>query len=265
MDSSGSTPALEPALEAALTRVAGAGDLLVSSDFDGTLAPLVDDPARARALPSSETALLRLAASPRTTVALVSGRSVASLRAGVGRLADHAILVGGHGIEREDDAPSPEETANLDTLSRRLDDAIEEVPGAWVERKPFSVVLHVRGVEAEERPELLSVAVHMGEDSGLYLLEGHAVMELLVRAPAKGLALERLRDASGADAVVYLGDDVTDEDAFASLGHDDLGISIGPAPTRAPFRISSPRAAADVLTVLANERSRLAARAGRAS
>src|SRR6266540_6222233 len=177
MDVDGPRRLLEPALASAIARVARVDRLLVASDFDGTLAPLVEDPARARALPASETALIRLADADRTTVALLSGRSLASLRAGVGRLADHAVLMGGHGIEREDDAPTPEETAALDAFFRPMDDAIEDIPGAWLERKPFSIVVHVRTVQPEERLAVLHRAARMAEEHGLHVLEGHAVLE----------------------------------------------------------------------------------------
>jgi trehalose 6-phosphate phosphatase len=255
MEPSGSAT-VEFGLAAALERVAAAPRLLVASDFDGTLAPLVDDPAKARALPEAEVALIALAAAPETEVALISGRSLASLRAGVGRLADHATLVGGHGIERDDDVPSRDETARLDAALRVFDDFIDDVPGAWLERKPFSIVVHVRCVEPDEAESLLQGATLLAQELELHVLEGHGVLEALVRLPAKGTVLETLRDRADADAVVYLGDDVTDEDAFAALGPQDLGISIGPTPTGADFRVPSPRAAAQVLMVLATERAR---------
>ena len=250
---------VELGLAAALERVAGVPRLLVASDFDGTLAPLVDDPAKARALPEAEAALITLAATSDTEVALVSGRSLASLRAGVGRLADHATLVGGHGMEHDDDAPTPEETARLDAAQRALDEVIDDVPGAWLERKPFSVVVHVRCVEPDEAQSVLLGAAVFAEEFGLHALEGHGVLEALARRPAKGTVIATLRDRAGADAVVYLGDDVTDDDAFTALGPDDLGISIGVTPTEADFRVSSPRAAAHVLTVLAERRARAVA------
>jgi trehalose 6-phosphate phosphatase len=253
------SPVVELGLASAVARVAAQDRLLVASDFDGTLAPLVDDPARARALPAAETALISLAALPRTEVALVSGRSLASLRAGVGHLTDHATLIGGHGIEWEDAAPTPEETARLDTLVRALDDVTEEVPGAWVERKPFSAVVHLRRVPADEAVEAQAAALDVVHNGGYHVMLGHGVIEALVREPAKGAAIAMLRRSLEADAVVYLGDDVTDDDAFATLGQDDLGISIGPTPTGASFQVASPRAAAEVLTLLAEERARLTA------
>ena len=81
-------------------------------------------------------------------------------------------------------------------------------------------------------------------------------MEALVRAPAKGVAIQALRSSLEADTVVYLGDDVTDDTAFAVLSETDLGISIGPTPTQAEFQVASPRAAADVLAQLAEARAR---------
>ena len=255
MESAGST--IERGLASAVARVAGRDHLLVASDFDGTLAPLVDDPARARALPAAEAALVSLATLPRTEVALLSGRSLASLRAGAGLLGEHAILIGGHGLEWDEAAPEPDETARLDAIVRLLDDATEEIPGSWVERKPFSAVMHFRSVAPEQMPEARQAALAALEQEGGHVMEGHGVVEVLVREPAKGTALESLRSSVGADAVVYLGDDVTDDDAFAVLGPDDLAISIGPTPTGAAFQVASPRAAAEVLGLLADERARL--------
>ena len=250
---------IELGLASAVARVAGAERLLVASDFDGTLAPLVDDPARARALPAAEAALVRLASMPDTEVALVSGRSLASLRGGVGALAGHATLVGGHGIEWEDAAPTAEETARLDALVRALDDVTEDVTGAWVERKPFSAVLHLRCVPPDQQVEVQCAALAIIRAGSHRVLEGHGVVEALVRQPAKGAALHALRRSLAADVVVYLGDDVTDDDAFAVLGEGDLAISIGPTPTGAAFQVASPRAAAEVLTLLAEERARATA------
>jgi len=254
MEPAGTT--IELGLASAVARVAGQDHLLVASDFDGTLAPLVDDPARARALPAAETALVSLATLPRTDVALLSGRSLASLRAGAGVLGEHAILVGGHGIEWDEAAPEPEEMARLDALVRALDDATEDMPGAWVERKPFSAVVHFRSVAPEQVTDARDAALAALDPERDHVLEGHGVVEILVREPAKGTAIEALRRSVGADAVVYLGDDVTDDDAFAVLGPDDLAVSIGPTPTGAAFQVASPRAAAEVLTLLAEERAR---------
>src|SRR6188768_1124490 len=85
-------------LVGALRELARTRTLLVALDFDGTLAPEVDDPARARALPAAREAVLRLLAMPRTRVAVVSGRAIESLEEVVD-LPDNTLLVGSHGVE----------------------------------------------------------------------------------------------------------------------------------------------------------------------
>jgi trehalose 6-phosphate phosphatase len=85
-------------LVGALREIARTRRLLVALDFDGTLAPEVDDPEAARALPEARAAVLRLIAMPNTRVALVSGRALESLIQ-VSNLPDSVLLVGSHGIE----------------------------------------------------------------------------------------------------------------------------------------------------------------------
>ena len=250
------TPAIELGLAYELERVAGADRLLVASDFDGTLAPLVDDPARARALPAAEAALISLAA-------MAAHRGGARVGTEHGQPPSRRRSPqrprhpgGGHGIEWEDAAPLPEETAQLDALVRSLDDVTEDFLGAWVERKPFSAVVHLRCVPPESLSEAHDAALAVVRSGDHHVLQGHGVVEVLVRAPAKGVAIQALRSSLEADTVVYLGDDVTDDTAFAVLSDTDLGISIGPTPTQAEFQVASPRAAADVLAQLAEARAR---------
>ena len=66
----------------------------------------------------------------------------------------------------------------------------------------------------------------------------------------KGSAIDKLRSSTGADAVVFLGDDVTDETVFAVLGPADIGVKIGDGPSRAEFRIESPEDAVVMLEFL---------------
>ena len=63
-------------------------------------------------------------------------------------------------------------------------------------------------------------------------------MELALTAADKGTALVRLRDELGADAVLYLGDDVTDEDAFTALGREDVTVKVGAGTTAAQHRVA---------------------------
>ena len=94
---------------------------------------------------------------------------------------------------------------------------------------------------------------------GVHLRPGSKVVELSVLGANKGEALASLRQGASADAAVFIGDDVTDEDAFAVLlGPADLAVKVGPGPTRAPHRVADTGEVAEVLAVLAGLRGRRA-------
>ncbi len=247
-------------LVGALRELARVRRLLVALDFDGTLAPEVDDPEKARALPEARAAVLRLLAMPGTRVALVSGRSLQSLIA-VSDLPDDALLVGSHGIEIRLDSPAQ---LSLDTTELRQVDVLEEVLGevadsvdqVWLEPKPAGFALHTRlATERNTRiAHLVARSEASAEVAGLTIREGKNVLEFSVRSTTKGEAVEHLRQYTSADAVFYAGDDVTDEDAFAALSPDDLGLKSGPGATLANFRVPGPAEVARALAALADFR-----------
>ena len=80
------------------------------------------------------------------------------------------------------------------------------------------------------------------------------MLEFSVRSTTKGEAVEHLRRYTQADAVFYAGDDVTDEDAFAALNADDLGLKSGEGATLANFRVPGPTQVARALSLLADLR-----------
>ena len=80
------------------------------------------------------------------------------------------------------------------------------------------------------------------------------VVELILLDVDKGEAIAKLRTRLGADAVVFIGDDTTDEDVFAVLGDNDLGIKVGPEPTAAQTRVASQEDVSEVLSVLEEAR-----------
>ena len=114
----------------------GARRLLVALDFDGTLAPEVDDPLAARALPEATAALEALRALPETVVALVAGRSLDSL-AHVGQVPPETPLVGSHGLEVRLGAGTPEPAVDdvdrerVDALRAALSPLVDAVEGAY--------------------------------------------------------------------------------------------------------------------------------------
>lgn len=250
-------------LTAALRELAGAGRILVALDFDGTLAPLVDDPATARALPRAREAVERLAAVPRTRIALVSGRSLGSLRQ-VAEPSEEMLLVGSHGAEAQLDAGdefSPlnaSESADLGTLRGALDGVAAEFAHVWVESKPVGFALHTRLADpADARRAEDEAARRVAEQLSareVHVREGKNVVEFSIRRTTKGDAIDLLRDYTESDAVFFAGDDVTDEDAFQALGPDDIGVKCGEGTTSASFRVDTPEDVAAVLTQFAEFR-----------
>ena len=232
---------LPAALEAALVEFAARRPLLVASDYDGVLAPLVGDPSAAVPLPGVAEALARLAAADGVTVALVSGRGVADLQATSG-LSGPYRWVGSHG--EEFDGPLVGELADRrDALAELLAPAVAGVPGARLEVKPASVAVHVREVQDRPAAAALLERARTMVDSSLTLKPGKEVLEIAVTDADKGTALRRLVADLGAAAAMYLGDDVTDEDGFRALEPHGLTVKIGDGETAARHRVADPAGA----------------------
>jgi trehalose 6-phosphate phosphatase len=130
---------------------------------------------------------------------------------------------------------------------------VERVAGAWLERKPASVAVHVRPVEDRAAGARLLDEAKAVADSSLTLKPGKDVLEIAVTDAHKGAALRRLADELGAAASVYLGDDVTDEDGFRALtGRFDVTVKIGSGSTEARHRVSDTVGAVALLNRLAD-------------
>jgi trehalose 6-phosphate phosphatase len=180
----------------------------------------------------------------------------------VSDLPDTTLLVGSHGIEIRLD--SPEDHVSLDTAELQRVDLLHEVLGevadsvdqVWLEPKPAGFALHTRlATEFNSRvAHLVARSEASAEVAGLTIREGKNVLEFSVRSTTKGEAVEHLRQYTNADAVFYAGDDVTDEDAFAALGPDDVGVKSGSGPTLANFRVPGPTEVARTLGLLADLR-----------
>ncbi|MGD9954609.1 MAG: trehalose-phosphatase [Candidatus Nanopelagicales bacterium] len=247
--------AVEPLLRAALERAAETERLLVAVDFDGTLAPIVSNRDDARALPESLEALADLVRLPATSVAVVSGRALVDLAA-VGNLPDGVLLVGSHGAEL-DDLPRDDVVERRDALLQDVRTTTSGVPGVDLEVKPAGVAVHVRAAARSDAAAVLD-ALRAGPARlpGVSATPGKEVLELSVVSTDKGQALDVLRRRTSATAAVFLGDDVTDESAIERLHPGDVGVKVGPGATAAEHRVPDPVVVADVLALLAAERTR---------
>jgi len=251
------TDQIDTALRAAVSRIARVPLLLVACDYDGTLAPIVEDPAKAVPLPEAVAAVRALATLPQTTVAVVSGRALRDLAA-LSRLPSEVHLVGSHGSEFDVgfvESLAPELVTLRSRLITELERIVKGKSGVRLEIKPASVAVHTRGAPPEVAEEVQD-AVHYGPATwpDLHVTQGKQVIELLVIPTNKGTAVDSLRMQLSASAVLYMGDDVTDENVFANLHGPDVGIKIGPGDTRAAFRVPEPYDAVRVLGMLLETR-----------
>lgn len=265
-------------LDQALTALADQPVVLIALDFDGVLAPLGLDPSASRPVPAAVTALARLASGDGVQLALVSGRPAGDLAALASPPAG-TWLVGSHGAETgavEADGHvslfplelEPEAADLLHRVGEALGLIAARYPGAWVEHKPAGAVLHTRELSGRN-PDAAEAALAAALDGpgtwpGTHTQRGNQVVEIPVLSATKGQALNDLRRRLGAAhgqgptpsgvAVLFAGDDVTDESALRTLGAGDVGIKVGTAPSVAHLRVADEEAMAAALHRLADLR-----------
>ncbi|WP_022878387.1 trehalose-phosphatase [Microbacterium sp. B19] len=252
------------AADAALEAVSTTPVLLVALDFDGTLAPLVDEPMKARMTPRAREIVDALAALPDTVVALVSGRSLGHLR----EIAEHddqspVWLAASHGAQfwvpgaGEEAAPDDaDDLALRDRLHDEITDGLAHLDGVWIEPKEFGVGVHTRRADAETAREAREIADRLVADRAPEWRRrtGHDILEFAFRQEGKDSAVQHLRERTGATAVIFAGDDVTDEDALRTLGPGDLGIHVGTGDTAAVLKVADIDGLVDVLEAVARQR-----------
>lgn len=246
--------------------LAGPGSILLMTDYDGTLTPIVDDPSDATLSEQTREDLARLAGSPRGRVAVISGRGLADVQARVAL--EDVICAGCHGLEvagpnlafrhPEAVAQQPMLGAVGDILARRA----PSVSGMRVEVKGLAVAVHYRHVAADEvrRVEIELARAIREQGSRLKIFHGSKVIEVLPQvAWTKGeCALwvqERLEASLPSPTLwLYLGDDWTDEHAFEMLSGRALTIRVGDAvpASKAAYRLRDVSEVHQLLALLAD-------------
>lgn len=231
--------------------------LLVGAEFDGTLAAVDADPSAVVADPVGMAALRTLADLPETHAAILSGRALADLaRRAAG--APRVQLVGSHGGEiapAASHALSDEQSRALERARAAVVRAAESLAGALVEEKPAGVAFHYRRADAAAaEPVVARLRAELTALPTVKLRTGRKLLEASVEEADLGRALERLRRHVGATGVVFIGDDVTDEDAFQTLGKGDLGVKVGDGDSVALHRVADPAAVARLLAGLVERR-----------
>lgn len=256
----------EPAtdLRSAVTAFAARPRVLVATDFDGVLAPLVADPMKSRAMPGGLEALRAAATLEGVSTALISGRDLATLIELTGIGPDDGIaLIGSHGAQTNFEPAQgaafvdDEAKALLVTLEAELETIRSRYPTTRLEHKPVAVALHTRGVEPSVAAAAAAAAREVGErHPGAHVMPGKDVVELTVIEANKGIAILSLVRATSSEATLYLGDDVTDEKAFAALdpASGDLTVKVGDGDTAAAQRVRDPEAVVELLQLFVDQR-----------
>lgn len=255
---------LDAALTEALTAYAGRDRVLYGSDFDGVLAPLVLDPSTSTPVEGSVQALRDLAEIPGTTVAVVSGRDLATLRqlSGIGE-DESIVLIGSHGGQPSIELPIGQTwddaaQARLDAVNAALEAVADAHPGSRIERKSAGAAIHTRGMDAEAADAAARDAEQAaGNIDGVHVIAGKSVLEIGVLDTNKGAAMQALAQHAGATVTCYSGDDRTDERAFEVLPTSDghVTIKVGEGETVAAHRILGTDQVLEVIRTVVRARS----------
>jgi trehalose 6-phosphate phosphatase len=224
-------------------------------DFDGTLSQIVKDPDTARLADGAAEALTALSAV--CPVAILSGRDLADVRDRIGL--PGLWYAGSHGFEST--APdgthhqNPEAAASIPVLADAaadLADQLGHIPGVVVEHKRFGVAVHYRNAARDRVGEATAAVRTAGQRAGLRVTTGREVIELRPnidwdKGKTLHWVLDYIRDneAGGSLSPIYLGDDITDEDAFDAVDGNGIAILVrhsddGDRATAARYALDDP-------------------------
>ena len=238
-------------------------DVMLVTDFDGTLADIGPDPTQTVASPGALDALRRLSQLLRQVVVL-SSRTSAELA----RLVpvEGVRLIGDSGLP----PPNDDEKRALERFNTEAGKLIDSIPGARLEIKPASTTVHLRHahITGEEAMALLRPLV---KETGLSAAQGRRVIEVHTRFAGKGAALGKLLDEIDPAGVICMGDDENDRAAFEVLSAHAIprlciGVSSAEVPPhlfeRCEIVLDSPQQATSFLQMLADWEWEFPARGG---
>ena len=242
-----------------LAGIAIARELVLFLDYDGTLSPIVSDPGAAALIDGVAEELERLAGV--CPVAILSSRDLADIRTRVGipgiwYAGSHGYeLIGPDGSHHQNEAAAAVVPV-LERAAAELRDSLAQIPGVRVEHKRFAVAVHYREVAPEHIGEIFVTTHRLGQRDGLRVTNGRMLVELRPDIDwDKGTTLAWIRsriDEAKSLVPIYLGGDLTDEDAFDAVQFDGIGIVVrqtedGDRKTAAHFALQGPDQVREVL------------------
>jgi trehalose 6-phosphate synthase/phosphatase len=226
-------------------------------DYDGTLVPFVEDPKQARPDAELMELLRSLGASLGNEVAIVSGRLRRELEEWFGQLpvslvAEHGVWVRPQGGEwRMLKAFTAEWKERVRPI---LQAYVERLPGALLEEKEFSLAWHYRGADPEQAVrcsrELIEALTRFTLSNGVQVMEGNKVLEVRIMGVSKGTAAVEWLRSLGAEFVLAIGDDRTDEDLFCAVPATAYSVRVGLAQTAASYYLDNHKAVRRLLREL---------------
>jgi trehalose 6-phosphate synthase/phosphatase len=225
---------------------------LLLLDFDGTLAPIVNDPADARPSDSLKTILEQLAQT--SDVVVISGRNRSFLETIFMDIPVHLVAEHGAFLKKPD---QPWERLDLSTddwvdpVRLTMHQFVDRFPGSFIEDKETAIAWHYRKVETDDvEGQAIDLATHLrGVSSSIPLtvIQGNKVVEVKPAQHSKGTVAMMIVDQKPYDFIVSIGDDTTDEDMFRQLPNWAYTMKVGPGMSFARYRLARQQ---DVETLL---------------
>ncbi len=228
------------------SRFGSGADLALFTDLDGTLVGFMDRPDQVELTPRVRRLLERICQTPRSQLAVVSGRPLEQVRRMIAL--EGIICAGNHGLEiggTGRDFTHPEADScriELKDIRDKVRARLSGLPGVWIEDKGLTATVHYRSAPECQNRVKRNVAEALEDGSRFRSVPGNMIEEIRPNVNwNKGKAVDWILKQIGLtrDAAIYLGDDVTDEDAFVEL---QAGITIrvgADEPTTARFRLPS--------------------------
>lgn len=228
-------------------RCQAAARLLVCLDYDGTLVPIAARPEQARPPSPVLRILSQLAQTPDIDVAIMSGRPLANLRTilpipGVAYIGTHGLEVCTARGEFLSFLPPGAFSTILTSLRMQIEHLVADVPGIFVENKGQAFALHYRLAQPEIAEQLVAESLAMirryqGKGVALEVQHGKKVLEIHPVGVNKGKAVQfLLQSYDNTILPLYIGDDVTDENAFRVLNKRGVTILVADPPRRTSAR-----------------------------
>ncbi|HME77723.1 MAG TPA: trehalose-phosphatase [Mycobacterium sp.] len=240
-------------------------------DFDGTLSEIVENPDAAQLVEGAAEALKSLTA--QCSVAILSGRDLADVRQRIGL--PGIWYAGSHGFEltgpdgaHHENAEAAASIPVLERAAAELADQLGDIAGVVVEHKRFGVAVHYRNAERDRIGEVAAAVRRAGQRAALRVTTGREVIELRPdvdwdKGKTLRWVLDYVRDdeRAGPLSPIYLGDDITDEDAFDAVRDDGIAIVVrhyddGDRATAASYALDSPERAREFTEQLARQLAR---------